>query len=974
MPSRARAPRQRGVGLCAAVVLFMAASDLRADDPPAPVTTPAPPANVLYLTDGSLAGGELAESAAEGRISWLSAGFTGPFVFPVERVSSIHWAPPAELPKPVGDLAFELAEGDLVYGSLLALDQERATIEVPRVGRLEIARASLRRIYRWRGSDLVYLGPNGLAGWREALPPRPAPVQIVVNGARGAQVVTRQAPAPQKGWREESGQLVTEQAGASIQGDFGLPAKAAIEFELSWKAKPDFVFALGVSDQETSVKRAFRFEAWGGDLVIERELENEADLSVVCELRPGPGRAHLQTYLDQNEGRVLVFSPQGKQLATLKVGSGKLPALSGLYLGNLRGDLRLEWLRISRWSGELPREVKLDESRIHKADGSIVYGRVAQFDAAAKEFLVKGQAGESRVGLDAFSSVFLAQSSDEKPRTLRVVYQDGTRFSGQLMKVEKDALFLSVPGINEPIKLPVAGLRSLVVMLHGEDKPLPKAESTGRLEIDGARLPGRLADSKTASGGACLVWQPLASETASGIKPGVSGRIVYKEPPPPQPQNNANARNQRMMMMNMQAQNAQQGAAGMVLRFANALAESPKPKDDRRCLYLVDGDVIPSTVTGIDADGVYFKTPLSKSTFVPHQKVQAIELVTDEPDANTVHLTKSKRDRMLTVPRMQRSDPPTHLVRSRNGDYLRGRVIKMTDKLLELESRLETKSLPRERVSHIIWLHPDGLDPNKKADKPAAQPAGIRVQAQRNDGIRLTFQAQEFAGNVLMGKSDVLGACQVAIEQMDQLLIGSSIEKAAEQLAYHQWKLKNAPDPKYVTASAEGDGSEGAGDSGTESPLVGKAAPDFELDLVGGKKFHLADSKGKEVVVLDFWATWCGPCLQAMPQVERAAQAFKEKGVRLVAVNLQETADKVKALLDRQKFDVTVALDRDGSVAEKYKAMAIPQTVIVNRDGTVARLFVGGGPHFEDKLKDALKAVVEGEKPKDKEQAKPEAK
>ncbi len=538
----------------------------------------------MYLADGSLAGGELTDSAEKGRLSWLAAGFTGPFVFPVERVSSIHWTPPAELPKPAGDLAFELAEGDLVYGSLLALDDQNATIEVPRSRPAGVARTHLRRIYRWRGSDLVYLGPNGLAGWREALPPRPAPVQIVVNGPRGAQVVTRQPPAPQKGWREESGQLVTEQAGASIQGDFGLPPKAAIEFELSWKAKPDFVFALGVGDQETSVKRAFRFEAWGGDLVIERELENEADLSVVCELRPGPGRAHLQAYLDQNDGRILVFSPQGKQLATLKVGSGKSPALSGLYLGNLRGDLRLEWLRISRWSGELPREVKLDESRIHKADGSIVYGRVSRFDAAAKEFLVKGQSGESRVGLDTFSSVFLSQSGEDKPRTLRAVYQDGTRFSGELLKIENGAMVLNVPGFKEPIKLPVAGLRSLVVMQHGEDKPLAKGESTGRLEIEGARLPGRLADSKSASGGECLVWQPLASETASGLKPGVSGRIIYKEPPPPQPQNNVNIRNQqRMMVMNMQAQGAQQGAAGMVVRFANALAESPKPKEDRRC-------------------------------------------------------------------------------------------------------------------------------------------------------------------------------------------------------------------------------------------------------------------------------------------------------------------------------------------------------------------------------------------------------
>ena len=133
------------------------------------------------------------------------------------------------------------------------------------------------------------------------------------------------------------------------------------------------------------------------------------------------------------------------------------------------------------------------------------------------------------------------------------------------------------------------------------------------------------------------------------------------------------------------------------------------------------------------------------------------------------------------------------------------------------------------------------------------------------------------------------GGCR----QIDQLLIGSAIDQVAAQLPYQQWKLKNAPEPKYVTAA---DGADGAGgDTGMESPLVGKPAPDFTLSLVGGQPFHLADSKGKEVVVLDFWATWCGPCLQAMPQVERAVGQFKGQSVRLVAVNLQETAEKVTA-------------------------------------------------------------------------------
>jgi thiol-disulfide isomerase/thioredoxin len=137
--------------------------------------------------------------------------------------------------------------------------------------------------------------------------------------------------------------------------------------------------------------------------------------------------------------------------------------------------------------------------------------------------------------------------------------------------------------------------------------------------------------------------------------------------------------------------------------------------------------------------------------------------------------------------------------------------------------------------------------------------------------------------------------------------------------------------------------------------------------LVGGKPFHLAASKGKEVVVLDFWATWCGPCLQAMPQVERAVGEFKDQNVRLVAVNLQETAAQVTALLERQKLHVTVALDRDGVVADRYKAVAIPQTVIIGSDGNVARLFVGGGPHLEEQLKEAIRAVLGGDKPKEPE-------
>jgi peroxiredoxin len=947
--------------LAAAAVLTMSVA--RAQDPPGAAQTPA--SAVLHLTDGSFVAGELVGSPEPGVVRWQSAAFVSPFEFPVNRINAIHWPPPAIPPKPEGDFCFELSGGDVVFGSLLALNDKTAELDLPRVGRLRLQRSSIHRIYRWRGSaDLIYLGPNGLAGWHDSTPPRPGATAVVEIGPNNRRT-TKEPAAPHKGWREESGQLITDQEGASIQGDFGIPDRAAIEFEISWKTKPDFVLALGVSDKDNAVKRAFRFEAWGGDLVVQRELENEADLAVVQEISPGPGRAHLQAYLDQGDGRLLVFSHNGKQLANLKVGGPKAAALPGIYLANLRGDLRLEWLRISQWSGELPREVKVQESRIHQSDGTIVYGQITKFDPGTGEFVIKAAAGESRIARGKISSVFLSMPTEEKPRTVRAVCQDGTRVSGELRKVENGAVVLIVPAVEGSPRLPMAALRSMVLIERSETKPLAKDESTGRLEMDDLRLPGRLVDGRAGALATCLVWQPLSSTTASALKPGTSGRIIYKEPPPPAPVASATQpRNQVMLRAVVAQPRQQQGAAGMVLRFATALAEpsaqTPKSTEERRSLFLRDGDVIPSIITKINEEGVWFKSSLSKSTLVPHAKVKAVELVPDDPDANTVHLTKSKRERILTLPRMQKADPPTHLIRSRNGDYLRGRVTKMDDKVLDVEVRLENREVPRDRVSRIIWLHADELDSTPKSTQPAATSTGVRVQALRNDGVRITFAAEQFAAEVLSGKSDVLGACQVAIGQVDQLLIGSAIEQAAAQLVYQQWKLKNAPEPKFMTAE---EGGEGGGDNGTESPLVGKPAPDFELDLVGGKKFHLADSKGKEVVVLDFWATWCGPCLQAMPQVERAAGEFKDKGVRLVAVNLQETAEQVTALLERQKLHVTVALDRDGTVADKYKAVAIPQTVIVNRDGTVARLFVGGGGHLEQTLKDALKAVLEGDKP-----------
>jgi peroxiredoxin len=873
----------------------------------------------LHLANGGQLSGELRDSAERGIIRWQATPFVSPFEFRTSELNAIQWPAPApgNLARPSGDFCFELAGGDVVFGSLIGLNDQQAMLDVPRLGRFSIRRSELHRIYRWRdGADLIYVGPNGLNGWRE--------------------------PTGQKAWVEELGQPMTSREGASIYGDFGLPARVSIEFEISWKNKPDFVFALGVEDRELTIKRAFRFEAWGGDLVIQRELEAEADLAVVQDVAAGPGRTHLQAYLDQQEGRILVFSPGGRQLAHLKVVGTRPSVLPGLYLANIRGDVRLEWLRVGRWNGDVPREARAGQSRIHRADGSIVYGQVNAYLPASKEFVLQSASGDSRIPSDQIGSIFLSAPRDDEPRMIRAVYQDGSRLSGDLVKVEQGAVVLAVPGVPESLRAPLDGLRSLVALRH-ESPPTP-VSSAGRLEMDGVRLSGKLVEGREQKDASCLVWHPLGSTTASALRPGASGKIVYREPPPPAPVRRPNVQRQPQM----------QGPGGFALRFAQALAEprGSAPGEERRSLFLRTGDVIPSQIVAINEEGVTFRSSLSSSTFVPHERIKAVEL---SPETTlTVRLSKSKRERLLTLPRMQKASPPTHLIRSKNGDYLRGRVVMMDDKTLAVETRLETKELPRDRISRIIWLHADELDPAKKPPSSKV----TRVQAVRNDGVRVTFFPEQFTRDMLSGKSDVIGACHVRLGEVDQLLFGDGIEQAAALLTLGQWKLQNAPEPIEPVGD---NGSSPGGGTGTESPLVGKPAPDFELELLDGKRFRLTQSKGK-VVVLDFWATWCGPCIQAMPQVEKVTSEFPENDVQLVAVNLQETKEQIKSMMERHKLHAPrVALDKDGTIAEKYGAVAIPQTVVIGREGTVARLFVGCGPHLGDQLRDAIKATLAGQ-------------
>lgn len=864
----------------------------------------------LSLVSGDHVSGKLIDSDAPDILRWQGEDFASPFHFNRQNIVAIHFPAPDERPVPTGDYCLELVGGDLVFGSLVGLSEETAELDLPLFGKTRLPRANVRRILRWGdGTDLLYLGPNGLAGWDSV--------------------------SPKDAWREDSGHLFTDRQGAFIHGDFNLPAQAAIEFELSWTSKPDFVLALGVEKTNLAFggAQAFRFEVWQNHLVAMRETDDEADVASLRQVGGGAGRAHLIAYLDQERHRMFVLSSEGKQLADLKVASGKTYTYPGIRLTNHLGNVRLERLRISRWNGEPPRELQADRSRVHRADGSIVYGNVKSFNAAEKKFVIEGDDGEVSIAADQVGSIVLA-ADDPPGQSIRAVLQDGTRLSGSVAKVEDGKLLLSYPGASAPLPIPVEALRTLL-MLDSTATASPVEGRMGRLELAGTSLNGVFGAGAEQQDATCLVWQPRGSATASALRPGVAGRVVYREPPPPTPQVRTSPRRAR----------------GFVPAILNTLVQTQTPQvttPGKRALHLRTGDTVPCEVTAIDEKGVTFKTEMTDATFVPHDKIKAIELAGVR---SSIKVDKAKRDRLLTLPRMQRNNPPTHLIRSTSGDYLRARINSLDDTHLTVEVRLESKLLKRSKIAEIIWLHPEELSDESEA--PAREMfSPTHVQAVRSDGTRLTFHPEQCDGKRLSGKSDLLGRVHVDLENVDILLIGKKVEESASKLVYGRWRLQHAVDPKFVTA----DGSTSR-PLGTESDMVGKPAPDFTLELLNGKSFQLSRRKGK-VVVLDFWATWCGPCIQAMPQVDRVVDEFKDQQVELVAVNLQETPDKIKSTLERLKLDPAVALDIDGVVATRYAATAIPQTVIVDRDGNVARLFVGGGSDFADQLRTALKDVV----------------
>jgi peroxiredoxin len=144
--------------------------------------------------------------------------------------------------------------------------------------------------------------------------------------------------------------------------------------------------------------------------------------------------------------------------------------------------------------------------------------------------------------------------------------------------------------------------------------------------------------------------------------------------------------------------------------------------------------------------------------------------------------------------------------------------------------------------------------------------------------------------------------------------------------------------------------------------LIGTEAPAFDLEQLDGGMLKLIDHRGRDIVILDFWATWCAPCIQSMPALIEVAGQYADKGVAFIAVNVGEDKEKIQAMMSDRNWSFNVALDAEGEVSTLYQAQFLPTTFIIDAKGIIRNVHVGSLPNLEAVLTAELDALLAEEK------------
>lgn len=141
------------------------------------------------------------------------------------------------------------------------------------------------------------------------------------------------------------------------------------------------------------------------------------------------------------------------------------------------------------------------------------------------------------------------------------------------------------------------------------------------------------------------------------------------------------------------------------------------------------------------------------------------------------------------------------------------------------------------------------------------------------------------------------------------------------------------------------------------SGLTGQSAPDFALKSDSGQNLRLSEFRG-DVVMVNFWATWCGPCRQEMPLLDELYSRYGRVGFNLLGVNIDDDQSKAMDMITELGVSFPVLFDSRKEVSKLYDVDAMPVTVLIDREGTVRYVHQGYKPGYEVMYLDQIRALL----------------
>lgn len=873
---------------------------------------------------------------------------------------------------------FEFWNGGTLTGHIASINSETVEVESARFPRQTFKLPNIRTILRVQEKDATDIGEIPLESWKQSIPP----------------LSQDQTPV----WELQADSLKTTTAGAQITTPLLIPDVCSIEIDTAWNhSSPNWILSIGQPRQLQLHLRKIEHRNVLAITLLFEESQN-ADIATAIVPFEGLESIKLRVLADYIRGR-FALELAGKNIAEIR---GKEKKRSGgvqpvQFTNNTTGGIYLRDLRISRsvFSIEdlaseqksqlgtppkiilenteeyvgFPDDFKESDGSFGFADSAKVLGRIA-LDSI------------ERIEFHAESEEILEGLKDSAKDSIYYVIElsDGGRFSSERLAIEEDAVVLTDSVAQEPIRC--AFHEVTAIRIKNADIATPETQSKDsppvmRLVTPHVISKGTLASksSENSDVGAMsqgLFWKSQSLTKSTALAKSLDGTIDVLTPADP-------SNTKEPSRSNTNTSRGRPNSTGIPLGSLEPSGRLLQPGEPS--LYLVDGDAIPSTVTSIDNGIVKGISDYFGEFEISSDDVQGFRLLVY---SGTQKIDAKVMNRLLMVPRLQRAEPPTHLIVSREGDVVRGKLLRYIPDAITLYLHGQEHTIDTKNIAEIARLIPpdpvdadpididpkdgDDIDHNNKIDdtngtnshegskKPTDSPEDIHVVMTHGTSVRI--RPDKVLDNQILGIHDSLGRCVLPFQDCKRILFGNKIDEGLQSSAFTKWKLRHAIDPRFVQREREASMV-----ASGKSKWIGKTLPEVELNILDSQPIQTGHLKDR-VSVICYWNSGSEACLEWLPALANSVRDFGADEVQFIALNGLETVQVVRAAsagMDLVNILPTIqlGLDRDGAAGKAFEVLTMPYTIVLDRNGRVSHVQMGYDENSTDRIRNAVAAALD---------------